>query len=73
MRCSLLAIVFGTLAVGGMTLAHHDEHGKGGVKKLSQKDITEKINGKKTKATSDSDELLRSSVKLNGRASDVVR
>jgi quercetin dioxygenase-like cupin family protein len=34
-----------------MTLAHHDEHGKGGVKTLSQKDITEKIDGKKTKAT----------------------
>ena len=51
MRRSLLAIVFGTLAVGGMTLAHHDEHGKGGVKTLSQKDITEKIDGKKTTAT----------------------
>jgi hypothetical protein len=48
MRCTLLAIVFGTLAVGGM--AHHHEHGKGGVKILSQKDITEKIGGKKTKA-----------------------
>ena len=51
MRCTLLAIVFGTLAVGGMTLAQHAEHGKGGVKTLSQKDITEKIDGKKTKAT----------------------
>ena len=51
MRPSLLAIVFGTLAVGGMTLAHHDEHGKGGVKTLSRKDITEKIDGKKAKAT----------------------
>ena len=51
MRCSLLAIVFGTLAVGGMTLAHHDEPGKGGVKTLSRKDITEKIDGKKSKAT----------------------
>ena len=51
MRRSLLAIVFGTLAVGGMTLAHHDEHGKGGVKTLSRKDITEKIDGKKAKAT----------------------
>ena len=51
MRCTLLAIVFGTLAVGGMTLAQHAEHGKGGVKTLSQKDITETIDGKKTKAT----------------------
>jgi hypothetical protein len=48
MRCTLLAIVFGTLAVGGMTLAHHHEHGKEGVKTLSQKDITEKIDEKKT-------------------------
>jgi len=51
MRCTLLAIVFGTLAVGGMTLAQHAEHGKGGVKTLSQKDITEKIDGKETSAT----------------------
>ena len=51
MRCTLLAIVFGTLAVGGMTLAQHGEHGKGGVKTLSQKDITEKIDGKEAKAT----------------------
>jgi hypothetical protein len=51
MRRSLLAIVFGSLAVGGMTLAHHDEHGKGGVNTLSQKDINEKIDGKKSKAT----------------------
>lgn len=49
MRCTLLAIVFGTLVVGGMTLAQH-EHDKG-VKTLSQKDITEKIDGKKSKAT----------------------
>ena len=51
MRRTLLAVVFGTLAVGGMTLAHHDEHGKGGVKTLSRKDIAEKIDGKKAKAT----------------------
>ena len=53
MRCSLLAIVFGTLAVGGMTLAQHGGHGKGGVqvKVLSQRDIIEKLDGKKTKAT----------------------
>ena len=51
MRRTLLAIAFGTLAVGGMTLAQHAEHGKGGVKTLSQIDITEKIDGKKAKAT----------------------
>jgi quercetin dioxygenase-like cupin family protein len=53
MRCRLLAIVFGTLAVGGMTLAQHGDHGKGGVqvKLLSQKDIIEKVDGKKAKAT----------------------
>ena len=48
MRCTLLAIVFDTPAVGGMTLAHHHEHGKEGVKTLSQKDITEKLDEKKT-------------------------
>ena len=53
MRRSLLAIVIGALAVSGMSLAHHDEHGKGGddVKLLSQKDIIEKLDGKKAKAT----------------------
>ena len=51
MRRTLLALTIVAGAVGGMTLAHHDEHGKGGVKTLSQKEITEKIDGKKTKAT----------------------
>lgn len=51
MRHSLLAIAFGALAVGGMTLAHHDEHAKGGVKILARRDIAEKIGGKKAKAT----------------------
>ena len=51
MRRTLLAITILAGAVGGMTLAHHDEHGKGGVKTLSQKDITEKIDGKKAMAT----------------------
>lgn len=53
MRRSLLAMVFGTLAVGGMTLAQHGGHDKGGpqVKLLSQKDIIEKLDGKKAKAT----------------------
>src|SRR5437016_12575775 len=51
MRCTLLAIAFGTLAVGGMALAQPAEHGKGGGKTPSQKDITEKIDGKQAKAT----------------------
>ena len=51
MRRSLLIIIFGTLAVGGVTLAQHGEHGKGGVKTLSRKAITEKIDGKKAMAT----------------------
>ena len=53
MRRSLLAIVLGALAAGGMTLAQHGGHGKDGVqvKLLSQKDIIEKLDGKKAKAT----------------------
>lgn len=41
------------VAVGGITLAQHGEHGKAGpqVKVLSQSDIVEKLDGKKTKAT----------------------
>src|SRR5262245_57661621 len=30
MRRTLLAIILSALAAGGMSLAHHDEHGKGG-------------------------------------------
>ena len=53
MRRILLAIIMSALALGGMSLAHHDEHGKGGaqVKLLSQRDIIEKLDGKKAKAT----------------------
>ena len=53
MRRTLLAITVGALAAGGMSLAQHDEHGKGGdyVKVLSQRDIIEKLDGKKAKAT----------------------
>ena len=53
MRRMLLALAIAAGAVGGMSLAHHDEHGKGGanVKVLSQKEITEKLDGKKVKAT----------------------
>src|SRR6516162_2283209 len=44
MRRTLLAIITSALAGGGMSVAHHDEHDKGGpqVKLLSQKDIIEK-------------------------------
>ena len=54
MRRTLLAvIIMSALAVGGMTLAQHGGHGKGRVqvKLLSQKDIIEKLDGKKAKAT----------------------
>jgi quercetin dioxygenase-like cupin family protein len=53
MRRTLLALALAAGAAGGMTLAHHDEHGKGTdyVKLLSQKDIIEKLGGKKAKAT----------------------
>ena len=53
MRRTLVAILIGALAVGGMSLAHHDEHGKGGdgVKVLSTVDVAEKLGDKKAKAT----------------------
>jgi quercetin dioxygenase-like cupin family protein len=51
MRSTLLALTIVAGAVSGTTLAHHDKHAKGGVRTLSRKDITEKIDGKKAKAT----------------------
>ena len=50
MRRALLAII--VCALGGMSLARHD-HDKGGdfVKVLSQRDIAEKLDGKKAKVT----------------------
>ena len=51
MRRSLLAIVFGTLAVGGMALAHHTGNGQVKVTQLSQRDIIEKLDGKDARAT----------------------
>jgi quercetin dioxygenase-like cupin family protein len=49
----LLAVAIAAGAVCGMTLAHHDEHGRGGdyVKLLSRNDIIEKLDGKKAKVT----------------------
>src|SRR5262252_3450921 len=53
MRRTLLAIIMSALAAGGISLAHHDERGKGldHVKVLSQRDIIEKLDGRKAKAT----------------------
>src|SRR5437879_11064916 len=51
MPVTRLALTIVAGAVGGTTLAQHDEHGNGGVKTLTRKDITEKIDGKKAKAT----------------------
>lgn len=50
MRRSWLAIAFVSLAIGGITLAEHGDH-KGGVKPLSLVEISEKIDGKESKAT----------------------
>jgi quercetin dioxygenase-like cupin family protein len=49
----LLALAIAAGAAGGMSLAQHDEHGKGGdyVKLLSRKGIIEKLDGKKAKVT----------------------
>ena len=54
MRRTILAvIIMSALAACGMTLAQHSGHGNGGVqvKLLSQKDIIEKLDPKKAKAT----------------------
>ena len=51
MRRSLLAIVFATLAVGGMALAHHTGNGQVRVTQLSQREIIEKLDGKDARAT----------------------
>lgn len=51
MRPALLALVIVVGAPGGMSLAQHEQHGKGNVKTLSQKDIAEKVDGKMAKAT----------------------
>lgn len=51
MRRTLLVLAIVAGAVGGMSLANHDQHSQDNVKVLSQKEITEKIDGKKAKAT----------------------
>ncbi|HEY8504674.1 MAG TPA: cupin domain-containing protein [Gemmataceae bacterium] len=51
MRSILLALTIVAGAACGTTLAQHGEHGKGGVKTLSRKDIAEKLDGKRAKAT----------------------
>jgi hypothetical protein len=51
MRRSVLAIVFGTLAVAGMILAHDPGKGQVKVTQLSQRDILEKLDGKEASTT----------------------
>src|SRR4051812_9585611 len=53
MRRTLLTLAIIVVTVGGMSPAHHDEHGKGGagVKVLSQKQIAENLDGKESKVT----------------------
>ena len=51
MRRTLLAMAIGTLAIGGIALAQQHDHGIPEVKVLSRVDITEKLDGKKAKAT----------------------
>ena len=48
-----MAIVCGTLAVGGMTLADHTGNDQAKVTQLSQRDIVEKLDGKDAKVTVD--------------------
>jgi quercetin dioxygenase-like cupin family protein len=48
---TFFALAIAVVVVGGMTLAHHDEHTSSHVKVLSAKDISEKLDGKKAKAT----------------------
>ncbi len=52
-RTFFALVVGAALGVGGMTLAGHDGHGKGKVKlkTLSERDVVEKLDGKKAKAT----------------------
>jgi quercetin dioxygenase-like cupin family protein len=47
------ALACAAIGIGGMTLAQHDEPGKGKpkVKALSQREISEKVDGKKAKVT----------------------
>jgi len=64
MRRTLLALTIVAGAVGGMTLAHHDEHGKGGeyVKVLSEKEKTKATTVEVTEARNDEAHLLGSPV-----------
>src|SRR5580704_13542222 len=52
-RTALVLAVGALLGIGGMMLARHDEHDKSKVKvtTISARDITEKLDGKKSKAT----------------------
>jgi quercetin dioxygenase-like cupin family protein len=46
-----IAFLAGAFVVAGISLAQHAEHGKSTVKVLSAADVAEKIDGKKSKAT----------------------
>ena len=52
-RALFLLVAGISVGAGGMSLAHHDEHSKGGdyVKLLSQRNIIEKLDGKKARVT----------------------
>src|SRR5262245_37121380 len=47
MRRSWLIIIFGTLAVGGVTLAQHGEHGKGGPRRAPRKASPRRSTGRR--------------------------
>ena len=48
----VLAITLGVaLGAGGLSLARHDEKGHGMVKKLSERDVIEKLDGKEARVT----------------------
>jgi quercetin dioxygenase-like cupin family protein len=52
MTRAFLALAIGlVLGIGGLTLAGHDKHGKVKVTTLSERDVVEKLDGKKAKAT----------------------
>jgi quercetin dioxygenase-like cupin family protein len=48
----VIAVALGVaLGIGGISLAHHDEKGHGTVKKLSERDVIEKLDGKEARVT----------------------
>jgi quercetin dioxygenase-like cupin family protein len=48
----VIAVALGVASgIGGITLANHDEPGHGTVKKLSERDVSEKLDGKEARVT----------------------